>query len=89
MEPPEESPVVRLGPLREYVESRLHSGAYASLEELIHAALEALQREETAAGEWVKQVVDGAPAKSKLRTNRGEEIHEVRSFCFRREDRDF
>ena len=89
MEPHEESAVVRLGPLREYVESRLHSGAYAGLEELIHAALEALQREEAAAGEWVKQVVDGAPAPGKPRTSRGEEIHEVRSFYFRREDRDF
>lgn len=80
--------VVNLGGMRAYVESRLRSGVYASLEELIHAALQALEREEASANHWVKQLVD-APTPPKLRTNKGEEIHEVRSFRFRSEDRDF
>jgi len=86
---PEYSAIVNLGPLRAFVESRLRSGAYGSLEQLIHAALLALEREETAADEVVKQLVDGALPPPKLRTNKGETIHEVRSFRFRSEDRDF
>ena len=89
MDEPESSAIVNLGPLRTFVESRLRSGAYGSLEELIHAALLALEREESASEVLVKQLVDGPPSPPKLRTNKGETIHEVRSFRFRSEDRDF
>ncbi len=88
MDEPENSAIVNLGPLRTFVESRLRSGAYGSLEELIHAALLALEREETAS-DLLKPLLDGAPTPPKLRTNKGEAIHEVRSFRFRSEDRDF
>lgn len=45
--------VVDLGSLRSVVEERVKSGAYASPDEVIQAALHALEREETILNEWL------------------------------------
>lgn len=89
VEIPENSILVDLGDLRAYVESRVRSGAYLDYDDLIRAALEALQREEATANEWVRELVNGPEQPPKLRTNRGEEIHEIRAFRLRDRDRDF
>jgi putative addiction module CopG family antidote len=89
LEQPANSITVDLGELRAYVESRVRTGAYNSYDEMVQAALEALQREEAAANEWISQLVNGPQQPPKLRTNRGEEIHEIRSFKLRNQDRDF
>jgi Arc/MetJ-type ribon-helix-helix transcriptional regulator len=85
----EDSILVHLGNQREYVENRLRSGAYTSSDELFQAALEALQREEATTSEWIHDLVSNPPVSPKLRTSTGEEIHEVRAFRFRSQDRDF
>jgi len=59
---------VTLGDLQEHVEARVKSGTYASASEVLRAAVRALDREETAVNEWLKQKVDESfadPAPSK------------------------
>lgn len=51
---------VTLGELREHVEARVRSGAYASVSEVMRAAVRALDREEAAIDEWLRQRVDEA-----------------------------
>lgn len=51
---------VTLGDLQERVEARVKSGAYASASEVMRAAVRALDREETALGEWLRRRVDEA-----------------------------
>lgn len=51
---------VTLGDLQEHVEARVRSGAYASTSEVLRAAVRALDREEQAIGEWLKEKVDEA-----------------------------
>lgn len=51
---------VTLGDLQDRVESRVKSGAYASASEVIRAALRALDREEAALNDWLRQRVDEA-----------------------------
>lgn len=51
---------VTLGDLQERVEARVKSGAYASASEVIRAAIRALDREEAALDEWLRQRVDEA-----------------------------
>jgi antitoxin ParD1/3/4 len=51
---------VTLGDLHEHVEARVKSGAYASASEVIRAAVRALDREEAALDEWLRQRVDEA-----------------------------
>ena len=51
---------VTLGDLHEHVEARVKSGAYASASEVMRAAVRALDREETALDEWMRQRVDEA-----------------------------
>ncbi|HLG48870.1 MAG TPA: type II toxin-antitoxin system ParD family antitoxin [Reyranella sp.] len=51
---------VTLGELQHGVEARVKSGAYASASEVIRAALRALDREEAAVDEWLRQRVDEA-----------------------------
>jgi antitoxin ParD1/3/4 len=51
---------VTLGDLQDDVEARVKSGAYASASEVLRAALRALDREEAAVGEWLRQRVDEA-----------------------------
>lgn len=51
---------ITLGDLQEHVEARVRSGAYASTSEVLRAAVRALDREEQAVGEWLKEKVDEA-----------------------------
>jgi antitoxin ParD1/3/4 len=51
---------VTLGDLHDHVEARVKSGAYASASEVLRAALRALDREEAAISEWLRQRVDEA-----------------------------
>jgi antitoxin ParD1/3/4 len=53
---------VTLGELQERVEARVKSGAYASASEVMRAAVRALDREEAALNEWMRQRVDEALA---------------------------
>jgi antitoxin ParD1/3/4 len=51
---------VTLGELHDHVEARVKSGAYASASEVLRAAVRALDREEIAVGDWLRQRVDEA-----------------------------
>ena len=51
---------VTLGELQERVEARVNSGAYASASEVMRAAVRALDREEAALNDWLRQRVDEA-----------------------------
>lgn len=51
---------VTLGDLQPRVAARVKSGAYASASEVVRAALRALDREEAAVDEWLRQKVDEA-----------------------------
>jgi antitoxin ParD1/3/4 len=51
---------VTLGELRERVEARVRSGAYASASEVLRAAVRALDREEAALDGWLRERVDEA-----------------------------
>jgi antitoxin ParD1/3/4 len=51
---------VTLGDLQARVEARVKSGAYASASEVMRAAVRALDREESAVAEWLRQRVDEA-----------------------------
>lgn len=51
---------ITLGELQERVDARLKSGAYASASEVIRAAMRALDREEAALDEWMRQRIDEA-----------------------------
>lgn len=53
---------VTLGNLQPRVEARVKSGAYASASEVVRAALRALDREEAAVDDWLRQRVDEALA---------------------------
>ena len=57
---------VTLGDLRERVEARVKSGAYASASEVLRAALRALDREEAALGDRPRQGLDEAPSPPNL-----------------------
>jgi len=51
---------VTLGELQEHVEVRVNSGAYASASEVLRAAVRALDREEAAINDWLRQRVEEA-----------------------------
>src|SRR5260370_37661683 len=51
---------VTLGDLQQRVKARVKSGAYASVSEVMRAAVRALEREEAAVNEWLRQRVDEA-----------------------------
>ena len=51
---------VTLGDLQDHVEARVNSGAYASASEVVRAGLRALDREEAALTDWLRQRVDEA-----------------------------
>lgn len=46
---------VTLGKLEKRVSERVRSGSYASASEVLRAALRALEREETAVNDWMRQ----------------------------------
>ena len=49
---------ITLGEQRKQVEARVRSGAYASVSEVMRAAVRALDREEAALDDWLKRRVD-------------------------------
>jgi antitoxin ParD1/3/4 len=49
---------VTLGDLQPRVEARVKSGAYASVSEVVRAAVRALDREEAAVTDWLRRAVD-------------------------------
>jgi len=51
---------ITLGDLHERVEARVKSGSYASASEVVRAAVRALDREEAALDEWLRQRVNEA-----------------------------
>jgi antitoxin ParD1/3/4 len=51
---------VTLGELQNRVAARVKSGAYASASEVVRAAVRALDREEAAVNDWLRQRVDEA-----------------------------
>lgn len=51
---------ITLGDLDFRVRARVRSGAYASASEVLRAAVRALDREEAAVNEWLRQRVDEA-----------------------------
>jgi antitoxin ParD1/3/4 len=53
---------VTLGDLQERVDARVRSGDYASASEVLRAALRALDREETALNDWMRQRIGEALA---------------------------
>ncbi len=76
---------VTLGDLQERVAVRVKSGAYASVSEVMRAAVRALEREEAAVTDWLRQRMDEAfadprpnvPAREvfkRLRERHGEDV---------------
>jgi antitoxin ParD1/3/4 len=53
---------VTLGDLQQGVKARVKSGAYASASEVMRAALRALDREEAAINDWLRQRIDDSLA---------------------------
>ena len=51
---------VTLGGLQQRVKARVKSGAYASVSEVMRAALRALDREEATVNDWLRRRVDEA-----------------------------
>jgi antitoxin ParD1/3/4 len=81
---------VTLGDLKERVEARVKSGAYASASEVLRAAVRALDREETAVNDWLRRSVKEAfadarpnvPAEKvfkRLRTYRAKDLRTERN----------
>lgn len=78
---------VTLGDLQERVQARVKSGAYASASEVIRAAVRALDREEAALDDWLRQRVDeafadprpNAPAHEVFKRLRGHHARQVKA----------
>jgi antitoxin ParD1/3/4 len=51
---------VTLGELQERVDSRVQSGAYASVSEVLRAAVRALDREDAALDDWLRERIEEA-----------------------------
>ena len=51
---------ITLGELQQRVDARVESGAYVSASEVIRAAVRALDREDAALDDWMRQRVDEA-----------------------------
>jgi antitoxin ParD1/3/4 len=69
---------VTLGDLQERVESRVNSGAYASASEVLRAAVRALDREEAAIDDWLRQRVQEAFADPRPATPASEVFQKLR-----------
>jgi antitoxin ParD1/3/4 len=75
---------VTLGDLQERVEARVTSGAYASASEVIRAAVRALDREEAALSEWLRERVDEAFADPRPNVPAGDVFERLRERHARR-----
>jgi antitoxin ParD1/3/4 len=69
---------ITLGDLHERVEARVKSGTYASASEVMRAALRALDREEAALDDWLRQRVDEAFADPRPNVPAREVFHRLR-----------
>ena len=79
---------VTLGDLQERVEARVKSGAYASASEVMRAAVRALDREEAALSEWLRERVDEAFADPRPNVPAGEVFKRLREHHARRSKAD-
>jgi antitoxin ParD1/3/4 len=78
---------VTLGDLQERVQARVKSGAYASASEVLRAAVRALDREEAALDDWLRQRVNEAfadprpnrPAREVFKRLRGHHAKQVKA----------
>lgn len=75
---------VTLGELHQGVQARVKSGAYASASEVMRAALRALDREEAAVDEWLRQRVDEAFADKRPNVPAGDVFKRLRAHHARR-----
>jgi antitoxin ParD1/3/4 len=75
---------VTLGNLRERVERRVKSGAYASTSEVLRAAVRALDREEEALNGWLRRRVDEAFADPRPSLSGDEVLRRLRAHHARR-----
>jgi antitoxin ParD1/3/4 len=71
--------VVDLGPLRKNVDDRVQFGSYASTDEVIRAALLALEREEMATNEWLIQLAEESLADPEPSIPAAEVFRELRA----------
>ncbi len=69
---------VTLGDLKERVDERVKSGAYASASEVLRAAVRALDREEAALDAWLRQQVDEAMTDPRPSAPAGEVFERLR-----------
>ena len=79
---------VTLGDLQERVDARVQSGAYASASEVLRAALRALDREETAFDEWLRQQIDESLADPQPSIPAAEVFRELREHHAKRVKQD-
>jgi antitoxin ParD1/3/4 len=69
---------VTLGDLKDRVDARVKTGAYASVSEVMRAAVRALDREEAAVDAWLKRAVDQALADPRPNVSIDEAFRRVR-----------
>jgi antitoxin ParD1/3/4 len=69
---------VTLGELQKRVKARVKSGAYASVSEVMRAAVRALDREEAVLNDWLRQRVDEAFADPRPNTSAREVFEHLR-----------
>ena len=75
---------VTLGDLKERVDARVKSGAYASVSEVMRAAVRALDREEAALSERLRESVDEAFADPRPNVPAGDVFKRLREHHARR-----
>jgi antitoxin ParD1/3/4 len=79
VEAAENTIVVDLGPLRKIVDDRIEAGTYASADEVIRAGLLALEREETAADEWLAELAQEAMSDARPSVPAAQAFHDLRA----------
>ncbi|MDE0856937.1 MAG: type II toxin-antitoxin system ParD family antitoxin [Nevskia sp.] len=75
---------VTLGDLQKHVDARVESGAYASTSEVLRAAVRALDREEGALNDWLRQRVEQAFADPRPNVPAGDVFKRLRAHHARR-----
>jgi antitoxin ParD1/3/4 len=75
---------ITLGDLKERVDARVKSGAYASVSEVMRAAVRALDREDAAMTEWLRERVDQAFADPRPNVPAGDVFKRLREHHARR-----